>query len=393
VDGWVAVVLDIDSRKRAEQALQEADRRKDEFLAMLAHELRNPLAPISNALQIMKMPGVNAEAGRRAREIMERQVQHLVRLVDDLLDVSRVMRNRIQLRKERVDLATVLTRAVETAQPLIDGHGHQLSVSVPAPPVFVEGDPVRLAQVVGNLLLNAAKYTDQAGRIWLTGERFGGEAIIRVRDTGVGIDAELLPRIFDLFTQADRSLARSQGGLGIGLTVVKHLVQMHGGSVSAGSAGPGQGSEFVIRLPALPPEPRGEGTRPGDEEVRPTGPSRRVLVVDDSGDTAESAAVLLRMLGHQVETARDGHSALQAARAFRPEVVLLDIGLPGMSGYDVARALRAEAGDGALLLVAVTGYGQDEDRRRSAEAGFDGHLVKPVDPAAIQALLQDASPR
>jgi PAS domain S-box-containing protein len=391
VDGWVAVVLDIDSRKRAEQALQEADRRKDEFLAMLAHELRNPLAPVRNALQVMKMPGVNAEAVRQAREVMERQVQHLVRLVDDLLDVSRVMRNRVELRKERVDLATVLARAVETARPLIDGQQHQLSVSLPAPPVLLEADPVRLAQAVGNLLLNAAKYTDRAGRIWLTGERAGGEAVIRVRDTGVGIDAELLPRIFDLFTQADRSLARSQGGLGIGLTVVKHLVEMHGGAVCARSDGPGRGSEFVIRLPALPPDPPGEEMRSGGEEVRPAGSPRRVLVVDDNADAAESAALLLRMLGHEVKTAHDGPSALQAARAFRPEAVLLDIGLPGMSGYDVAKTLRAEPGNGALVLVVVTGYGQDEDRRRSAEAGFDRHLVKPVDPAAVQALLGSLS--
>jgi CheY-like chemotaxis protein len=319
--------------------------------------------------------------------MMERQVQHLVRLVDDLLDVSRIMRNRIELRKERVDLAAVLARAVETAQPLIDAQQHQLGVSLPTPPVWLEGDPVRLAQVVGNLLLNATKYTDTAGRIWLTGERVGGDAVIRVRDTGVGIDADLLPRIFDPFTQADRSLARSQGGLGIGLTVVKYLVEMHGGTVSAHSDGPGQGSEFVIRLPALPPDPRGEGTRPDGEEARPAGPPRRVLIVDDNPDAAESAALLLGMLGHEVETAGDGPSALEAVRTFRPEVVLLDIGLPGMSGYDVARALRARPENRALSLVAVTGYGQDEDRRRSAEAGFDRHLVKPVDPTALARLL------
>jgi PAS domain S-box-containing protein len=257
VDGWVAVVLDIDGRKRAEQALQEADRRKDEFLAMLAHELRNPLAPVWNALEILKMPGAPPQILRQARDMMERQVQHLVRLVDDLLDVSRIVRDRIELRREPVDLAAVFGRAVEIARPLIDRQHHQLRVSLPADPLLLEGDPVRLAQVVGNLLLNAAKYTDRGGNIALTGERAGGEVVIRVRDTGVGIDADLLPHVFDLFRQADRSLARSQGGLGIGLTVVKRLVEMHGGRVSAHSAGPGRGSEFVIRLP----EKKGEGWR------------------------------------------------------------------------------------------------------------------------------------
>jgi PAS domain S-box-containing protein len=250
-DGWVAVVLDIDDRKRAEQALKEADRRKDQFLATLAHELRNPLAPLRNALHIMKTPGVSAETVRHARDVMERQVQYLARLVDDLLDVSRIMRNRIELRKERLDLATVFARAVETAQPAIDEQHHQLSVSLPDQPIILEGDLVRLAQVVGNLLVNAAKYTDTAGRIWLAGDRDGNDAVLRVRDTGIGISHDLLPCIFDLFTQAQWSLARSQGGLGIGLTVVKHLVEMHGGSVCAHSAGPGQGTEFVVRLPAL----------------------------------------------------------------------------------------------------------------------------------------------
>ena len=392
VDGWVAVVVDIDSRKRAEQALKEADRRKDEFLAMLAHELRNPLAPVRNALEIMKMPGVDPQIVRRAREMMERQVHHLVRLVDDLLDVSRIMRNRIELRKERLDLAAVFTRGVETAQPLIDAQHHQLSVSLPTLPLLVEGDLVRLAQVVGNLLLNAAKYTDKAGSISLTGERIGGEAVIRVRDTGIGIDPSLLPRIFDLFTQADRSLARSQGGLGIGLTVVKRLVEMHGGTVSATSAGADQGSEFVVRLPALPPEPVPPAADSDGAEVRPAGSPQRVLVVDDNVDAADSAAILLRMLGHEVETAQDGHSALAAVRTFQPQVVLLDIGLPGMSGYDVAKALRAQPENEALVLVAVTGYGQDEDHRLSAEAGFERHLVKPVALAALAELLASLEP-
>jgi PAS domain S-box-containing protein len=381
------IAEDITEKKHAEEALQQANQRKDEFLAMLAHELRNPLAPVWNALQIMKMPGVNAEVVSEAREMMERQVQHLTRLVDDLLDVSRIMRNRIELRKERVDLATVFARALETAQPLIAGQQHQLSVSLPATPVVLECDPVRMAQVVGNLLLNAAKYTDQAGSISLTAERVDGEVVICVRDTGVGIDPELLPHVFDLFTQADRSLARSQGGLGIGLTVVKHLVEMHGGSVHAGSAGASQGSEFVIRLPALPPQPRGDDAWPTGVEVQPRGSPRRVLVVDDNVDAVQSTAILLRMLGHKVETAHDGHSALETVQTFQPEVILLDIGLPGISGYDVARALRAKPENRPLILVAVTGYGQDEDCRRSAEAGFDRHLVKPVNPVTLAGLL------
>jgi PAS domain S-box-containing protein len=386
-DGWVAVVIDIDDRKRMEQALQEADRRKDEFLAMLAHELRNPLAPICNALQILNLPGVNADATRRAREMLDRQVRHLVRLVDDLLDVSRIMRNRIELRKERLDLATVFARAVETARPSIDAQGHHLSVSLPSQPVLLEGDLVRLVQVVSNLLLNAAKYTERPGRIWLSGERDGAEAVIQVRDTGVGIDPRLLPHIFDLFTQAERSLARSQGGLGIGLTVVKHLVEIHGGRVQASSPGPGQGSQFTVRLPALPSTPVKVKAGSESERFRPTNSPRRVLVVDDSVDAAESTAMLLRMLGHQIETVHDGPSVLEAVRGFRPQVVLLDIGLPGMNGYEVAKALRAQSENGALFLVAVTGYGQEEDRRRSREAGFDQHVTKPVELATLQRIL------
>lgn len=384
-DGWVAVIIDIDARKRVEQALKEADRRKDEFLAMLAHELRNPLAPVRNALHIMRMPGVDADTVRLARDLMDRQTSHLVRMVDDLLDVSRIMRNRVELRKERLDLASVFTAAVETARPLIDAQGHQLSVSLPPRPILLEGDPVRLSQVVSNLLVNAAKYSDGPGRISLTGEADGAEAVIRVRDTGVGIDAQLLPHVFDLFTQADRSLARSRGGLGIGLTVVKHLVELHGGSVRAASRGIGEGSEFTVRLPALPSS--SSPTRPSGEEARPAAPSRRVLVVDDNLDAAESTAMLLRMLGHEVETAHDGPAALGAVGAFRPDVVLLDIGLPGMSGYDVARALRSRGEHERLVLVAVTGYGQPEDRRSSRDAGFDHHLVKPVAAISLQALF------
>jgi signal transduction histidine kinase len=376
---------------RANDALREADRGKDEFLAMLSHELRNPLAPVRNALQVLKMPGVDAAMARDARELMERQLQQMVRLVDDLLDVSRILRGRIELRKESLDLAAVFARAVETARPRLDARGQELTVTLPSRPLRLEGDLVRLAQVVGNLLVNAAKYSDKPGRVWLTGERDGGEAVIRVRDSGVGIPPEQLPRIFDLFAQGERSLARSQGGLGIGLTLVRRLAQMHGGSVSASSPGAGQGSEFVVRLPALPGEPARKEA-PAEEPLQAASQPRRVLVVDDNVDAAESAAMLLRYLGHEVEVAYEGPSALGAVSAFRPEVVLLDIGLPGMSGYDVARELRERPEGKGLVLAAVTGYGQEEDRRRSREAGFDCHLTKPLAPAALAAFLESSRP-
>ena len=389
ITGYIGVSMDVTEQKRAREELQEEARRKDEFLAMLAHELRNPLAPVRNALQIMKMPGVDQAAFVQAREIMERQVQHLVRLVDDLLDVSRIMRNRIELRRERLELGKVFNRAVEMAQSTINDLGHELTVSLPPTPVHLEGDPIRLAQVINNLLMNAAKYTEKSGRIWLTGELAGGEIVVRVRDNGVGIDKDLLPKIFDLFVQSDRSLARSQGGLGIGLSLVKRLVEMHGGTIRVGNTAPGKGSEFVIRLPALPPPDgpaarvdHGSGDRPRQARRR-----RRVLVVDDNVDAAQSTAVLLRHLGHEVAVAHDGAEALQAAASFNPEVVLLDIGLPGMSGYEVAAQLRARPNGQALTLVALTGYGQDEDRRKSAEAGFTLHMVKPVDPNKLARLL------
>ena len=370
---------------RANAALCEADHRKDDFLAMLAHELRNPLSPMRNALEIMKIPGLGLDLVREARDVMERQVEHLVRIVDDLLDVSRIMRGKIDLRKELVDLSSIFTRAVETAQPTIDAQGHQLSISLPEEPLRVAGDLVRLSQVVSNLLVNAAKYTDRAGRIWLTGESEGEHVVVRVQDNGIGIDPDLLPHVFDLFVQADRSLARSQGGLGIGLTQILRLVEMHEGSVTAASPGFGQGAEFIIRLPAARAE-GGEVKRP-DESLSITHSPRRVLVVDDNVDAAQSATVLLRLMGHQVEVVHNGPAALEAVREFRPEIVLLDIGLPGMSGYDVARALRALPENNGMILAAVTGYGQEEDRRRTREAGFDYHLTKPLPPSTLVAFV------
>jgi PAS domain S-box-containing protein len=392
---FTGIVRDITERKRLENELRqrvddlaEADRQKNEFLAMLAHELRNPLAPICNALHLIKMPDVDSQLVDEARDMMERQTHQLVRLVDDLLDVSRIVRGNIELRKEPLDLAAAVARAVETANPVIDAHGHQLNVSLPEQPVFVEADLIRLSQVIANLLTNAAKYTNIAGRIWLSVEREDDHGVVRVRDSGIGIAPEFLPRIFDVFVQGDRSLARSQGGLGIGLTLVKRLIEMHGGAVAASSAGLGEGSEFVIRLPALSEaQVRRVQERPGAQPRIADAPTRRVLVVDDNVDAAKSIAMILKRNGYDVHCVHDGPSALEAAHAYRPDVVVLDIGLPGMSGYEVAQHLRATPEFKGVSLIAVTGYGQDEDRRRSKEVGFDHHLTKPVDLNALQGFV------
>jgi signal transduction histidine kinase len=369
--------------------VREADRRKDEFLAMLAHELRNPLAPICNALHIMKQNGADAAVRGRVREMMERQVQHMTRMVDDLLDVSRITRGKIELRKEVIDLASVVERTVETTRPLIEDRRQTLTVDLPPEPVHLEADPTRLEQVLANLLNNAAKYTDHGGHIGLSARQEDGELVLRVRDTGVGILAEMLPHIFEPFVQSDRVLHHSQGGLGIGLTLVRRLVEMHGGSVTAHSEGPGKGSEFVVRLPALShkqPIPGARAAGEGGEAVG-TAPKRRILVVDDNVDAAESLALLLRLAGHDVRVAHDGAAALAAVEPDPPDLVFLDIGMPVMNGYDVARRLRERIGMENLVLVAVTGWGQEEDRRRSQEAGFDHHLIKPVEPEALHKLL------
>ncbi|MFL5342562.1 MAG: PAS domain S-box protein [Gemmataceae bacterium] len=364
--------------------LKEADRQKNEFLAMLAHELRNPLAPVRNALQIMKTPG---PAGEKAREMAERQVRHIVRLVDDLMDVSRIIRGGIDLHREPVQLGGIITQAVEISQPIIDAQGQELLVEQPPEPIWLDADPARLTQVVSNLLHNAAKFSQRAGRIWLSAAREHGRAVIRVRDEGSGIQPEKISQIFDLFVQGDRSLERAQGGLGIGLTVVRRLVEMHGGRVSARSEGAGKGSEFEVSVPCLAQAPRdGVGPLASAADTQKL-PPRRVLVVDDNVDAAESTSMLLRLWGHDVQLAYNGQEALRAADEFHPEVILLDIGLPGMSGYDVARQLRQKSTFEKTLLVAVTGYGQDEDRRRSHEAGFDVHLVKPADAQQLRQLL------
>jgi signal transduction histidine kinase/DNA-binding response OmpR family regulator len=369
--------------------VERADRQKNEFLSMLAHELRNPLAPIRNAAEVLRLSGPDQPQVRWAREVIDRQLSHLVRLVDDLLDVSRITRGKIQLKPEPVDLAAVVGHAVEASRPAIEQAKHRLEVALPPEPIWVTGDAARLTQVLTNLLNNAAKYTDPGGRVALVLAREGGEAVVRVWDTGVGIPADMLSAVFDLFTQVDRSLDRSQGGLGVGLTLVKRLVEMHGGSVAAHSDGPGKGSEFVIRLPALAAEAPAAGAngRP------PAAAGRlRVLLVDDNVDGAESLAALLRLAGHEVWLAHDGPGALEAAASFRPDAAVLDIGLPGMDGYEIARRLRADPDTAPAVLVAVTGYGRDRDRERSREAGFDYHLVKPVDLAELHRALAAARP-
>jgi signal transduction histidine kinase len=375
---------------RLYQALKEADRRKDEFLALLGHELRNPLAPIQNALHILTLPQADRAAADQAREMMERQVEHMVRLVDDLLDVSRIMRGKVELRREPVYIAAVIARAVETAQPAIDAEGHALTVALPAEPLVVNGDAVRLAQVVSNLLHNAAKYTERGGQIGLTVARDGGRAVVRVRDSGIGIPADMLSQIFEMFFQADRRTKDGHGGLGIGLSLVRGLVELHGGTVEAHSGGPGAGSEFVVRLPLLPAAEPGDRPRPADRPPAAALPKHRVLVVDDSTDAADSLAMLLRLSGQEVAVAYDGPTALARAEVEPPEIAFLDLGMPKMDGCELARRFRANPDLAGVTLIALTGWGQPEDRQRTKEAGFDHHIVKPVPLDALRWLLGEA---
>jgi signal transduction histidine kinase/ActR/RegA family two-component response regulator len=366
-------------------SLQEADRRKDEFLAMLAHELRNPLAPIKNAVHLLRMKGTSSAEWQWARDVIDRQLIQMVRLIDDLMDISRITRNKLELRRERVELEPILKGAVETSRPLIEAAGHTLIVSIPPDPIPLDADLTRMAQVFSNLLNNAAKYTPRGGTIWLRAERGEATVTVTIRDTGIGIPQKMLPRIFDMFTQVDRSQDRSQGGLGIGLTLVRRLVEMHGGTVEARSEGPDQGSEFVVRLPLDPPA---SGSKPPADEIEPrAGVRHRIVVADDNRDSTETLQILLTMMGHQVHIAENGLDAVTLVEAKRPDLVLLDIGMPTMSGYEVARHIRREPWGQSMVLVAVTGWGQEGDRRRSREAGFDHHLVKPVDPIALQSVL------
>ena len=368
--------------------VQENDRRKNEFLAMLAHELRNPLAPIRSAVEMLQMLELEDENLRWASEIISRQVDQLVRLVDDLLDISRISGGKIQLRTEIVDARSIVARAVEISRPAIDSRKHLLTLSAPTGPLPVNADPVRMAQVLANLLNNAAKYTHDGGRIDLDLSRSGSEAVFRVCDNGIGIAQEKLATVFDLFTQVDNSLDRTQGGLGIGLTLVRVLVQMHAGSVRAFSDGDDRGSQFVIRLPAL------AETVPVAPSARPSVPhveapvARRVLIVDDYPVVAESLMRVLALAGHDVRIAHDGPAALEVISTFHPEVIVLDIGLPGMNGYDLARQIRVETASNPVTLIAATGYGQTEDRHRAHNAGFDHHLTKPVDCVALLELIE-----
>lgn len=385
---WYGSSTDIDEPKRLAEALSDADRKKDQFLATLAHELRNPLAPIRNAVQLLRLecpPNPDLQA---ARDMIDRQVRQMVLLIDDLLDVSRITLGKLQLRRARVDLASVVADALEVARPLAERAGHELSCRLPAEPVSLLADPARLAQVFGNLLTNACKYTDRGGRISLTASREGGEVVVTVSDNGIGIAAEHLPRVFEMFSQAAPALERSQGGLGIGLALVRGMVEMHGGTVTAHSGGPGQGSQFVVRLKAIatnetpPGSPRPAGTRDGSPAT-----ARRVLLVDDNRDSADSLAMLLRVAGHTVETANDGLAAVEAAERLRPELLFLDLGMPRLNGYDACRRIRQQPWGRDVTVIALTGWGSEEDRRRTREAGFDHHLVKPLDLAMLEDLL------
>jgi PAS domain S-box-containing protein len=377
---------DITAERRAEEERRQADRRKDEFLATLAHELRNPLAPIRNALHILRLAGDRPAALEQSRTLIERQVGQLVRLVDDLLDLSRWTRGKIELRRQDVVLESVVDAALETSQPTIAALNHQLTVVLPSEPVYLNGDPVRLAQVLSNLLNNAAKYTPPNGRLGLVAECAGGEVAIRIRDSGIGISAALLPRIFDLFVQGDCSLERARGGLGIGLTLVKCLVELHGGKVEAHSDGENQGSEFVVRLP-LVAEKNKSGTGIDVNTVSAHHRGRRILIADDNHDAADSLAALLSIMGNEVRTAYDGMDAIQAAKHFQPDLVFLDIGMPRLNGYETCQQIRSQI-DRNVMIVALTGWGHEHDKQRSQAAGFNEHLVKPLDAAALQRVLE-----
>jgi len=367
-------------------SLREADRRKDEFLAMLAHELRNPLAPIAHGLNIIQMMCAERPTTRLAHQMMERQVSHLVCLVNDLLEISRITRGAIELRRERIEIGAVVDGAVETSRPFIEAAGHRLHIDMPSEPIWLDADPIRLSQVIANLLNNAAKYTRPGGDIRLSARREGDEAAISVSDTGIGIPPDMLGRIFEMFEQVDRTRRSSQDGLGIGLTLARTLVRMHGGRIEARSEGVDRGSEFTLRLPVSTAETTAAPVT-GSAERRLRATHRRILVVDDNVDAAESLGMLLDLLGHQVQVVTSGPLVQQAARDYQPDVILLDIGLPDMDGCEVARRLRADPAFAEVLLVAMTGYGREDDRRRSHEAGFDRHLVKPVSLDALDALL------
>jgi PAS domain S-box-containing protein len=394
----VGVMIDVTERRQAEArllaaqaALREADQRKDEFLATLAHELRNPLAPIRNAAQVLSAPQLGEAQSTWARQVIHRQVEHMARLLDDLLDVARITRGKLQIRKEPVDLASVVDTAVEAARPLIDARRHTLTIELPARPPMIDADPVRLAQVLSNLLTNAAKYTDPGGRIALGAHAAAATLRMWVRDNGIGLTPAELATVFEMFSQSEDAHSRSQGGLGIGLALVKGLVGLHGGTVTAVSEGPRRGSEFAVELPLGArgdPADASEADRHGDVPLSES--RKRILIADDNQDAAESLAMLLRLAGHEVRVATSGRAALALANAFRPDAALLDIGMPEMNGYEVAAALRAAPWGEAMTLIALTGWGQDEDKRQAQAAGFDHHLTKPAGYEQLEVLLRSA---
>jgi PAS domain S-box-containing protein len=375
-------LLEQELRKRV-AVMAEDDRRKNEFLATLAHELRNPLAPIQYAYELMNLAGNNENLRVEAQSILRRQVQHMVRLIDDLLDLSRITRNKLELRRDRVELAAIIEDAVEIVRPVLEARGHDFRVRLAPGPVLVHADRTRLAQVFSNLLGNAAKFTERGGRIRLTTERSDGHIVVHVQDNGIGIPPAMLPRIFEMFVQADRSLERTESGLGIGLTLVKRVVEMHGGTVEARSGGAGQGSDFLVRIPIDPSAPAAK--READAEPRVT--TARVLVADDNEDALRSLAMMLRAMGHEVHTARDGAEVLESAAAIMPTLILMDIGMPRMNGYAVARRIREQPWGRGITLVALTGWGLEDDKRLAAEAGFDRHVVKPVEAPILREIL------
>lgn len=385
---WDGIAVDITDRVKMMQTLRDADRRKDEFIALLAHELRNPLAPLRNGLQVMRLGVSDAGAVAAARNMMERQLGHMVRLIDDLLDISRISQNKMELRRSRVLLTDVVSSAVETARPAVEAAGHELTVSLPTEPLHLDADLTRLAQVFSNLLTNSAKYTEKGGQIWLAAQRQDSDVVVSVRDNGIGIPTDSLPRIFDMFSQVDRTIERSTGGLGIGLALVKGLVEMHDGTVTVASEGEGKGSTFTVILPALAPQSEPVAAIPLDNGLAASGPRRRILVVDDNRDSADSMAIMLSLMGNDVKTAHDGVAALELAEQFRPQVILMDVGMPRLNGLDATRRIREQPWGGDVTIIALTGWGQDGDRARSNAAGCDGHLVKPVNVSELEDLLR-----
>jgi signal transduction histidine kinase/ActR/RegA family two-component response regulator len=383
----LAVTIDITDRKRVETALKDAERRKDEFLATLAHELRNPLAPIRNAVDAFKALGVADPALVRARDVIDRQVDVMARLLDDLLDVARVQRGKLKLREQTIELASVLASAVETSRPLIDAARHELVIQLPPDPVVLHGDAVRLAQVFANLLNNAAKYTPRGGCIRLTAKLAGSSVVVTVADDGIGIPSDMLPRLFEIFSQAQPALERSQGGLGVGLSLVRGLVELHGGTIEARSAGPDRGAEFVVRLPVSAMMPDNVATAAVGNAEMGLASKSRLLIVDDVPDSADSLAMLLELMGHEVHTAYEAERAMALAATLRPDVMLIDIGMPQVNGYELCRQLRRQPWGGEVCLVAVTGWAQEEDKLRASAAGFDRHMTKPVDADALESLL------